>query len=191
LSSVARLGLALLLLWSAWHKLRDLRAFRVAIAGYALLPAIVVPAVALIVAGAESALGIGLLGASIPTFGSGAPVSALPALGSAMLLSVYTGAIVINLGRGRTRIDCGCGGPAGALPLGRALVVRNALLILVALAASLPRVPRALGSLDAVVVLVATGTFACLYGAAETALANVARWRTRQGRHLPVGQVGA
>lgn len=42
------------------------------------------------------------------------------------LLALYGAAIAINLGRGRRRIDCGCGGPAQ--PLSPALLWRNAVL---------------------------------------------------------------
>jgi uncharacterized membrane protein YphA (DoxX/SURF4 family) len=172
LAAVLRLGLAALLLSSAWHKLRDTTAFRAAIAGYALLPARLVPRAVPLIIGAEVTLGIGLL---LPHIGASAP------FGTAMLLTSYTTAISINLLRGRSRIDCGCAGPAGALPLSRALVARNGLLILLSLGAGLPLVPRVLQPTDLIIIAIATPTFACLYAAAETALANATRWRSAQG----------
>lgn len=173
--AVLRLGVAALLLSSAWHKLHDTPAFRAAVAGYALLPARLVSPMATLIIGAEVTLGIGLL---LPDLGASA------AIGSAMLLTIYTTAISINLLRGRSRIDCGCAGPAGALPLSPALVARNGLLILLSLGAALPLVPRVLQTMDLIIIAIATPTFACLYAAAETALANAARWRSAQGASM-------
>lgn len=168
LATVLRLGVATLLLLAAWHKLRDVRAFRAAIAGYALVPGRAVPVVAMLVVGAEIVLGISLL---LPRLGAAA------AVGSAALLALYTTAIAVNLSRGRTRIDCGCAGPSGALPLSRALVARNGVLIILSVGAAWPTSARALQVTDLFTVCVATLTFACLYVATETALANAARWR--------------
>lgn len=167
IATVLRLGLAALLLSSAWHKLRDAGAFRAALAGYALVPAALVTPVALLLMTAELVIGLGLL----------LPQSRGAAYGSAALMAVYSAAIAINLGRGRTRIDCGCGGPAGALPLSAALVARNVLLMGLSLCAALPVTSRPLAAADAIVIAAATLSFAFLYAAAETALANSARWR--------------
>lgn len=167
IATVLRLGMAALLLSSAWHKLRDAGAFRAALAGYAVVPAVLVTPVALLLITAELVIGLGLL---LSAGGSAA-------LGSAALLTLYTAAIGFNLARGRTRIDCGCGGPAGALPLGAALVVRNVVLVSLSLCAALPMSARPLAAADAIVIAAATLSFAFLYAAAETALANSARWR--------------
>lgn len=166
MSAVLRLGLAALLLSAAWHKLRHLPAFRGAIAGYGLVPSAAVEALSVGLVAAEIALGFGLLVSA---------ASRWAALGSATLLAIYTAAIAVNLARGRTRIDCGCAGPAGALPLSGGLVRRNALLILLALSAALPSAPRDLAAIDACVIAAATMTFALLYAAAETAAVNRAR----------------
>ena len=169
-SSVLRLGLSGLLLWSAWHKLRAASTFRAAVAGYGLVPEPLVTLTAVVIMAAELTLGFGLV---IARTGS------MAAVGGAVLLSTYTAAIAVNLARGRTRIDCGCGGPAGALPLSPALVVRNLVLVGLSLCAALPIAERELGLADLSVVAAATVAFAFLYAAAETALANASRWRTR------------
>lgn len=163
-----RIGLALLLLSSAWHKLRDPDAFRSAVSGYAVLPLRLVSSVAHLFIAIEIVCGIGLL----------LPVAAAPAArGTAGILVLYSIAIVINLARGRRRIDCGCGGPAGALPLSPALVVRNTIVIGLACVAGLPTSPRVMGAMDILVIACAVSTFAVLYVAVETSLRNAARWR--------------
>lgn len=164
-----RLGLALLLLSSAWHKMRSFAAFRDAVAGYAVLPQATVPVMASFAVATESMLAVGLM---LPTFGAHA------ALGCVALFAIYTGAIILNLARGRIRIDCGCAGPAGALPLSWALVGRNGVLLAAALFAASTSAARTIGVADMFLVAAATTTFALLYAAAETAVANATRWRT-------------
>src|ERR1700687_6358891 len=84
-------------------KFYDLETFRGAVTNYRLLPEWLAPPVAWVVPVVESAAALGLL--LIPIRAS----SALVLIG---LLGLFTGAIVINLARGRTDIDCGCFGPA-------------------------------------------------------------------------------
>lgn len=180
-AAVLRLCVALLLFSSLLHKMRDLAAFRVALEGYALLPAVWVAPAARLVTGAEAVLGIAIL---LPVVGSYA------AMASAALLTTYTAAIAINVNRGRTSIDCGCGGPAGRVPLSGALIVRNGILVLVSLLAALPTAARSLHALDGVIIGAAATTFALLYTAADTALANGAHWRDAHARGA-VGWQGA
>jgi hypothetical protein len=165
---VACLALALLMVWSAGHKLRDLEAFRAALAGYRLLPrGALRPAVAILIV-AELAIGLGLL---LPGW------TARAALAAAGLLALYSSAIAANLLRGRREIDCGCAGPAGRRGLGPPLLVRNALLIGVALCSALPAASRELIWLDGVVVVAGLATAALLYVAAELAGVNSAHQR--------------
>jgi len=160
-------GLALLLLFTAAHKLRDVAGFRAAVEGYGLLPgAWLTPAAALFVI-LELAFG-----ASLIWPGSGAA----PVWGAAALLILYTGAITINLTRGR-RIDCGCAGPAGRVPLAWSLVARNAVLICAALVSAAPAGARTLMWLDGVTVCGGIAAMVLIYAAADTALANAARLR--------------
>jgi hypothetical protein len=162
-SLALRAGLALLLASAAVAKLRDLRGFVAAVAGYRLLPAtLAAPAAASFVAG-ELLLAACLW---LP------PLRAASALGAALLLSLYGIAIAINLARGRRDIDCGCGGPLGQQALSEALVLRDALLVGAALAAALPVAPRALGWLDGWTLVAAVGTTVVLYSAANVLLAR-------------------
>ena len=118
--------LAGIFLFAAAHKLRNYLAFRGILGQYRLLPEPLVPAAASAVIAAEVAAGLALLVL--------APVGlisrAAAAFMAALLLCVYTGAIAVNLVRGRTTIDCGCGGEP--TPLSGWLVARNGFLLLLA-----------------------------------------------------------
>jgi hypothetical protein len=159
----AALRCALALLWfvSAHHKLRDPARFRGALSGYRLLPARLVRPAAAGIAALELALGLALL---VPSAGPA------PALATAALLALYALAIAVNLARGRRAIDCGCG--ARPQPLGEGLLVRNAALALIALAAALTASGRALTALDAITTVGGAAALAALYAAIDAALAN-------------------
>jgi hypothetical protein len=168
LLAVLRCALALLWLGSARHKLQDPKRFRAALAGYRLIPAASVRASAAGIVALELALALALLA---PATG------ALAALASAALLSLYGLAIAAGLGRGRRGIDCGCG--PRPQPIGEELLVRNAMLTLVALAAALPASSRELMWIDAATVLGGAAGLSALYTAANAALANAVRSRAR------------
>ena len=107
---------------AAWGKLRHRAEFRTGLAVYHLLP---IGAVAPVAAGlplVELLLGVGLI------TGVGLPVASY---GSAALLLAFSAAVIINLRRGR-EIACACTGVADEQPISWGLVVRNGLLILVA-----------------------------------------------------------
>jgi hypothetical protein len=162
------LGLSLLFLGAALHKLRDAAGFRAALAGYELVPRRLLAPAALALALAEAAAGAGLLLPSLRSL----------ALGLALiLLAAYTAAIGANLLRGRREIDCGCAGPAARQPLSEGLVLRNLALALAAGAGLLPVAERPLQWLD--VGTIALGAAACtaLYRACDRLLANQARLR--------------
>ncbi len=174
-SLALRAGLALLLVSAAGAKLRDLRAFTAAVAGYRLLPAALAGPVAAVFVAAELGIALGLW---LPALRPGAALSA------AALLSLYGLAIAINLARGRRDIDCGCGGPLARQTLSEALVLRNALLAGIALAAALPVAPRALGWLDRWTIVAAVGTAAVLYTAANVLFARPGLRPQRSARLL-------
>jgi hypothetical protein len=156
--------LALLLGGAALAKLRDLRGFAAAVAGYRLLPAaLAVPAAAGFVA-AELALAAGLW----------TPLRAEASLGAAALLVLYAGAIAVNLARGRREIDCGCGGPLGRQSLSEGLVLRNLVWASAALACALPEAPRTLAWLDLVSLGAAVSCGAALQAASSALLARPA-----------------
>jgi hypothetical protein len=166
-------SLALLFLVAAGHKLRDPGAFRATLADYRLLPARTTTLAATLVPGAE------LVAAGALLFPVGRSVG--PLLTTALLV-VYTGAIAINLARGRRDIDCGCAGPAARQPLGGGLVARNAVLVAGALGCLVPLRPRPLVWIDAVTATGAIAVLAGLYAALERMMATapaLARLRER------------
>jgi hypothetical protein len=138
-NSAAALILAWIMATSAWHKARDVAAFRESIVNYRLLPAGLAVPLAWLFPAAEFAAGIGLLAAATRPAAATATVA---------LLLVYTAAITINLLRGRTRIDCGCGGPGQKQFLSGWLLLRNGLLIVLGLVATSDSVVRELGWFD-------------------------------------------
>jgi uncharacterized membrane protein YphA (DoxX/SURF4 family) len=167
-----RLSLALVLGTAARHKLRDADAFRGALADYRLLPERWTAAAARALAAGELAVGVALL---VPGLAPAGGVAA------AALLLLYTGAIAINLGRGRRSIDCGCAGPGARRPLGPGLVARNAVLVCAAATCALPVAGRPFVWLDVVTVAAGVPTLAFLYGAIDTSLAQGARRRAVGG----------
>jgi hypothetical protein len=168
LGHVCRFVLALVLLSAAAHKLRAPRDFLATLHGYALVPDVLAPAVAVALVGAELAIGAGLL----------APATRqTAALGATALLALYGASIAVNLLRGRRDIDCGCGGPAARQPLSAWLVLRNACLATMGIAALAPSSGRPLEALDGFTIAAAVAVLYVQYLAVNLLLAY--RPRTR------------
>jgi len=166
-----RVGLAVLLLAAATHKVRDFRHFTAAVTGYQLLPPSLAAAAAAVLVGLEYALSVCLLLAFGPAVGAGV----------ALLLLAYALAIAINLLRGREDIDCGCTGPAaGRSGLSWGLVGRNACLAALALLAALPVTDRPLSWLDVTTVAASVTCAGFIYLAVELSLRHVQRARRFQ-----------
>src|SRR5690606_28375592 len=112
-------------LWlGAFDKLRDFAAFEGVVAGYRLLPSVLHRPFAAAFVGAEVAAGALLLA---PDWRAAGAVLTLA------VLLVATLGVAINLLRGNTDIDCGCGGLANASGgLSWWLVARNGLPLLLA-----------------------------------------------------------
>lgn len=173
LATLVQTALATLVAVPALHKLRDPAVFRAALAAYRLVPAPLLPVVAVGLVGAECASAVALLLPPTARFGLAATVG---------LLTLYAGAITINLARGRRDIDCGCSGRAARQPIHWGLVVRNLLLAAIAgLALALPPAPRSLEWIDAVTLAGGVLTLAGLYHAADRLLAEGPRLRSLQG----------
>jgi len=162
---IVRAAIAVLLTSAALPKLRDRAEFAETVENYRVLPAALVPPVAMLLPLVE--LGLGL-----------AALAFRPALiGAAALLAIYAGVVMLNLARGRDHIDCGChflGQSGGAID--RVMVVRN--LIVAAAAAVVGIVPvssRVIGPVDLLSIggtLVLAGL---LYAAIEQARINHSR----------------
>jgi len=156
-----RLFLALILLASALHKLRDLPTFAGAFAEYRLLPRDLALAVAPGIAGIELALVAALV----------SPWAGLAALATAGLFCVYSLGIGINLLRGRREISCGCGGFGSAQPIHGGLLLRNGLLVLAAFAAT-SQTPAGLPESAPWLAAAVAPALALVYGASDQLLAN-------------------
>lgn len=109
----------------ALDKLRHFADFRAAIQAYRLLPARLAGVFAVLFVGAELAAGALLLS------DAGRVPGAIVAM---VIVGVASAALAINLLRGYTDIDCGCGGLAHFSPgLSWWMLVRNGVLLVLAL----------------------------------------------------------
>ena len=170
----AAAGFALLLGNAAWRKFSDFGTFSGVVADYRIVPPALLRPTGIVVAVVEAALAVLWLAA--PWYAEAASAAGI---GTAALMAGYGAAIGANLMRGRSWIDCGCGG-GDQLTWG--LVARNA--VLAGLAIATLAVSR-LGSPDWGDVAVAVpvlGLAALLYLATGVLLGNSAAMRTwREG----------
>ena len=120
LTSSAMGTVALVFIFSVSHKLRDYHRFKASLGAYRIMPDALLGLVAPLVIGLEIAAIVAIL---LP-FGPGSAI----AFG---LLLGYTLALAINLLRGNTAIDCGCGDVP--TPISGWLLLRNGALLLLAL----------------------------------------------------------
>ena len=162
-SAIVAFGVALLFGAAALHKLADWRRFGLALEGFRLAPAWLVPALAPLLVALECAT------AMLLPFSATRRTGALLA---ATLLACYALAIGINLLRGRTSIDCGCLGAGQRHRIGGWMVIRNLCLCAAALAAALPTTVRGLTSLDVVTIVSAVLALGALYAAQDVLQRN-------------------
>ena len=162
---IVRAAVAVLLVGAAWPKLRDRAEFAATVENYRILPASLVPAIALVLPLIELGLGLAVL-AFRPAL-----------LGAAALLALYAGVVSVNLARGRDHIDCGChfmGQSGGAID--RVMVARNLIIAAAAVIVGIAAVSSRM--VTAVDVLSIAGTLAIagiLYAAIEQARINHSR----------------
>lgn len=157
-------ALAMLLLVGAWQKLRDQLAFRTALEAYDIVPANSLSAVAawLLPCG-EAVAAIALVIDRTRPLGV--------ALG-ALLLTVVTAAVIVNLLRGRTDLGCGCGGIEDEQTLSWALVARNAVLLALLALVGLEPSTRELVALDYLTIAAGACALYGLYAMVNQLLAN-------------------
>ena len=153
-----RLALALLFAAAAWHKMSDRIHFGATVSGYRLLPSWLVAPLTWLLPSAEASIAFGLLWP---------PTRQLAAVGAAMLLLVYAGAIGVNLARGRREIDCGCFASSARVPLSHWLVARNVILIVAAFILVMPVRPRTLIWIDVLTITTAVTTLSLLWSAGQ------------------------
>jgi len=94
------------------------------------------------------------------------------ALGLLILLLLFTGAIGINLMRGRVNIDCGCFGPLLRQELSGWLLLRNLFLMILAAVILLPENGRVIEPLDLPTIVLGAATMVILYASANFAIGN-------------------
>lgn len=170
---------ALLLITAGAQKLTDLKRFQVVLSNYQILPAKLVGIAGVLLACVEILIGLGWIFAWRIEL-----VSML----TAALLAVYALAMGLNLFRGRTYIDCGCGFSSAKTrsengniqQLSVWLVYRNMLLILLALLANSELKLRPFVMLDYFSIIAATIALVFAYGAFNQLLVNhnaIDSWR--------------
>lgn len=186
---VLALSMGLLFLLAGLHKISDRQRFGGILADYQILPTAMVAPASLLIPLLELSIGFcWLLGALILNRFPLSAVNVL-SLSSAALLSVYALAMAINLARGRSHIDCGCGfashrDTATSQHLGSGLVLRNCLLAALALSPLLEVSARELTLLDHLLLIVAVPTLAFCYAALNQLLTNrgaISSWRKAHG----------
>ncbi len=136
------------------HKLAALEEWPGIVRNYRLLPDTLVgaAAVALLLAGAVTAAA--LVWPATRRIG---------ACGAAAQLLVFGAALMVNLKRGRSSIDCGCFGSRLREGIFGWMVARNAILAVLALSLLLPVAPRALTRLDIATCVASVATASFLY----------------------------
>lgn len=170
--------LSVIFLTGAWQKLRDPALFQANVENYRLLPDGLTWPAAILLPLWELAAGVLVLFDSVQAAG------AMLAIG---LLSVVTAAVIVNLLRGRTEIDCGCGslgGHVGDQTLSWSLAIRNTLLAVAALLALREDAARALVWIDYLSVAGGTLGLLGLYVTANQLMANRPRLHALRN-HLP------
>ncbi len=96
-----------------------------------------------------------------------------PSFIAAAVLALYAGAMSINLIQGRDDLDCGCSGPSEfAQRISWALVIRNCVLAIFALATALPITSRSLSVVDITTIVLASIAVIFIYASIEQAIAN-------------------
>jgi hypothetical protein len=178
------LALATLLAASAAHKLAARGQWPVIVRRYQLLPEALVTPAAVLLPLAEALAAAALLWPQAQAAG---------AVTAATLLLAYAAALAINLGRGRSTIDCGCFGPQRRQGIAAWMVDRNLVLAAMALLLLLPTDGRTLGAAEPGLALGFVLTLAFLYPVLQVVLQplpptfddNLRASRARVGRQAP------
>ncbi|PZQ60826.1 MAG: methylamine utilization protein MauE [Sphingomonas taxi] len=146
----ASIGVGLILAVAGAAKLRHAALMEGVVANYRILPPRLVAPVARALPYAELVVGAALM-AGIRPWPQGLAIA---------LLLGFAAAMAINIRRGRTHIDCGCGLSALRQPLDRALVARNLVLAAMLLPA---RAGSAVAGMVPIAVSVAGGVALFLF----------------------------
>jgi len=148
---------------AATHKVMDYTRHVAIVADYQVMPAQFVQLLAPLVILLEFAAAILVL---LPAT---RPMGLILAAG---LLLAYLFSIGLNLARGRTSIDCGCGWDSQKHPISGWLLIRNLLFIATTLSALLPLTNRSLHLVDWVLVAFASSAVIAVYYIGDLLIAN-------------------
>ena len=154
-------SLAALFAGSTLHKIQALSEWPGVVRNYRLMPDAVGGAAAWLILCAGALTAGALLFEATRSAG---------AIAAALQLLIFGAAIGVNIGRGRTAIDCGCFGSRLRHGISRWMVARNAVLALCALSLLLPASPRMLSTTEIAVCLGLILTLAFLYPVLGVAL---------------------
>lgn len=163
-----RSAVAFILLGAAWHKLRAPYDFWGVVAGYQILPTVLERPLTRALPFVELLIALMLF---MPVFKN------YTALAAICLFSLYAGAIFYNLMRGRTEIDCGCGGFSSEQRIHMGLVGRNIVIIALIAATLGGHTPRDMIWFDGVTILGGTVMLLLLFIAADTLMRNHAAFQ--------------
>lgn len=154
-------SLALLFFMAARHKMSEPRQFAATLAAYRILPEALVRPAAKVLPLLEMALVFMIL---VPFTRSVAAIVA------ALLLALYALAMAVNMARGRSDIDCGCGGQPQLLSPW--LLLRNLVLIAGSCLLLAPVTDRAIVWADAFLLVLMTAVLAMVYLMVEQLVRN-------------------
>ncbi|MBV6422252.1 MAG: hypothetical protein NAOJABEB_00027 [Steroidobacteraceae bacterium] len=162
-ATMATLLLSYLFVIAGWQKLSTFNYFQQVLADYQILPKSWVPLVARTLPLLEVGAGLALL----------VPFAHDPALMLlTVLLAIYSAAIALNILRGRSEIDCGCAGPGQEQAISAWLIVRNTVLLSLALLARTMPQAETIGAMGWVVGLLGAVLAAVIYHSSNQLIAN-------------------
>lgn len=159
----AQFFLALLLFAAGVHKGADLSRLVAAISAYRMLPAHFERSVAWLVIATELTIGAALL---VPSTREAAASAA------AGVFAAYLVVVGLSLVRGHRNVDCGCSFHGRVAPLSGAHLVRNGVLVMLAVLASMPDSGRIVVWLDGVQITAAVLCLALIYLSLDSLLAH-------------------
>lgn len=166
-AGVATAFTAILYARASLHKLFDLTAFSGFVEDYQLAPRAWSKSIAVALALLETTIVAALVAPMTRPFGL---------LIGAALLAVYAGAMAINIRRGRSYVECGCGGPVQ--PINGATLMRNGALMAMALL-GLVAPGNGLGAAEAFTVIAGGATLFIGFLLVEQMIANASHLKTR------------
>lgn len=162
-SLIVAVAVAFVFAHAATHKVKEYARHVGIVADYQVMPARLVPLLAPLFIGLEFAAAVFVL---IPATRSMGLILA------AGLLLVYLFSIGLNLLRGRTSIDCGCGWGSQQQSISGWLLIRNLLFIAVIASALLPLAERSLHLADWILVVLASSAVIAVYYIGDLLIAN-------------------